>query len=40
MPPAAERRTVVEVPGNHSLRTDVEAVGAAVADWLRTRIEF
>ena len=36
MPPASERRTVVQVPGDHSLRTDLEAVGAAVRDWLPT----
>ncbi|MBA2629804.1 MAG: alpha/beta hydrolase [Thermoleophilaceae bacterium] len=34
MPPAGKRRTVARVPGNHSLRTDLEAVGAAVEDWL------
>ena len=34
MPPAAARRTVVEVPGNHSLRTDLPAVAAAVQAWL------
>jgi hypothetical protein len=34
IPPAAARRTVVQVPGDHSLRTDVEAVAAAVRDWL------
>ncbi len=34
MPPATKRRTVVQVPGDHSLRTDPEAVGAAVRDWL------
>jgi predicted alpha/beta-hydrolase family hydrolase len=34
MPPASARRTVVQVPGNHSLRTDVEAVAAAVRGWL------
>ena len=34
MPPATRRRTVVQVPGDHSLRTDPEAVGAAVRDWL------
>ena len=33
-PPAATGRTVVQVPGNHSLRTDLEAVAAAVRDWL------
>jgi len=25
---------VVQVPGDHSLRTDLEAVAAAVQDWL------
>jgi predicted alpha/beta-hydrolase family hydrolase len=35
IPPAAARRTVVEVPGDHSLRTDPEAVAAAVQTWLR-----
>jgi predicted alpha/beta-hydrolase family hydrolase len=34
MPPEGPRRTVARVAGDHSLRTDVEAVGAAVRDWL------
>jgi uncharacterized protein len=34
MPPAAERRTVVQVKGNHSLRSDLESVAAAVRAWL------
>lgn len=34
VPPAGTRRTVVQVPGNHSLRTDLEAVAAAVRGWL------
>lgn len=34
MPPATARRRVAEVPGDHSLRTDLEAVAAAVRDWL------
>jgi uncharacterized protein len=34
MPPEGERRTVVQVPGDHSLRTDLGTVGAAVRDWL------
>jgi predicted alpha/beta-hydrolase family hydrolase len=34
MPPASGRRTVVQVPGNHSLRKDPEAVAAAVRTWL------
>jgi predicted alpha/beta-hydrolase family hydrolase len=35
IPPAAAQRAVVPVPGNHSLRTDLEAVTTAVRDWLR-----
>jgi predicted alpha/beta-hydrolase family hydrolase len=34
IPPAARRRTVVQVPGDHSLRTDLDAVAAAVQAWL------
>lgn len=34
IPPAGARRTVVQVPGNHSLRTDLPAVAAAVEAWL------
>ncbi|MFL5911799.1 MAG: alpha/beta family hydrolase [Gaiellaceae bacterium] len=34
MPPAAPRRTVVQVAGNHSLTADLDAVAAAVRDWL------
>jgi predicted alpha/beta-hydrolase family hydrolase len=34
MPAAGPNRTVVEVPGNHSLTGDLEAVRAAVRDWL------
>jgi uncharacterized protein len=34
MPPPGECRTVVVVPGDHSLRKDLPAVIAAVADWL------
>jgi uncharacterized protein len=30
IPPATERRTVVQVPGDHSLKTDLDAVAAAV----------
>jgi uncharacterized protein len=36
VPPAGEHRTVVEVQGDHSLRTNLDAVAAAVGDWLRT----
>jgi uncharacterized protein len=35
IPPAAAGRTVVEVQGDHSLRTDLPAVAAAVRDWLQ-----
>jgi uncharacterized protein len=34
IPPPSARRTVVQVPGDHSLRTDLEAVAAAVKEWL------
>jgi hypothetical protein len=39
IPPSGPRRTVVEVPGNHSLRTDLDAVAAAVREWLLHRLE-
>jgi len=35
MPPAGPSRTVARVPGDHSLRTDLDAVAAAVRPWLR-----
>lgn len=34
IPPAARRRTVIEVPGDHSLKRDLPAVAAAVQSWL------
>ena len=34
VPPPAARRRVVQVAGNHSLRTDLPAVADAVRDWL------
>ena len=34
MPPAAAGRTVAQVPGDHSLRTDLDAVADAVRAWL------
>jgi predicted alpha/beta-hydrolase family hydrolase len=34
IPPASGRRTVVQVASDHSLRTDLEAVAAAVRAWL------
>jgi predicted alpha/beta-hydrolase family hydrolase len=36
MPPASALRTVVTVSGDHSLRSDLPAVGAAVQAWLRS----
>jgi hypothetical protein len=34
IPPAGAQRTVVQVPGDHSLRADLEAVAGAVRGWL------
>ena len=34
MPPSGENRTVVRLRGNHSLRSDIPGLSAAVADWL------
>jgi predicted alpha/beta-hydrolase family hydrolase len=34
IPPGGAHRTVVQVPGNHSLRTDLDAVASAVRAWL------
>jgi uncharacterized protein len=34
IPPAGTRRTVVQVAADHSLKTDLDAVAAAVRDWL------
>jgi uncharacterized protein len=34
MPPATGRRTVVQVPGDHSLKADLDAVATAVRTWL------
>ncbi len=34
IPPEGEQRTVVLVSGDHGLRKDREAIGAAVRDWL------
>jgi uncharacterized protein len=34
MPPPSSGRKVVQVPGNHSLRTDLDAVASAVREWL------
>jgi predicted alpha/beta-hydrolase family hydrolase len=40
IPPAAARRTVVLVPGDHSLRTDPEAVAAAARAWLHRLLDL
>ena len=37
MPPPAALRTVVQVPGDHALRADVDAVASAAREWL-TRV--
>jgi predicted alpha/beta-hydrolase family hydrolase len=37
MPPEARRRTVIRVPGNHTLK-DTKAVRDAVTDWLAERV--
>ena len=34
IPPEGNQRTVVQVQGDHSLRSDLEAIGAAVRAWL------
>ena len=34
MPPAGPGRRVIEIAGDHSLRTDVHAVAGAVGEWL------
>jgi uncharacterized protein len=34
IPPAGPRRTVVQVAADHGLKTDLDAVGAAVREWL------
>jgi hypothetical protein len=34
MPPPGPRRAIVQVAGDHSLRTDLEGVAAAVTEWL------
>jgi uncharacterized protein len=39
IPPGSVSRRVVEVPGDHSLRTDPKAVAAAVAAWLPGLVE-
>jgi predicted alpha/beta-hydrolase family hydrolase len=39
MPAAGPSREVATVPGNHSLKADLEAVVAAVGDWLRGLVD-
>jgi predicted alpha/beta-hydrolase family hydrolase len=39
IPPARSRRTVVQVAGDHSLRTDLEAIAGAVRAWLSGVVE-
>jgi predicted alpha/beta-hydrolase family hydrolase len=40
IPPAAPRRTVVLVAGDHSLKADLAGVTAAVDAWLRDRLDM
>jgi hypothetical protein len=39
VPPPAAHRTVVEVASDHSLRTDLVAVAAAVRAWLPLAVD-
>jgi predicted alpha/beta-hydrolase family hydrolase len=39
IPPEAARRTVVEIAGDHGLRSDLPALAAVVADWLTTVVQ-
>jgi predicted alpha/beta-hydrolase family hydrolase len=39
MPPPGPNRTVARVRGDHSLRTDLDAIAAAVRSWLEERAE-
>jgi predicted alpha/beta-hydrolase family hydrolase len=34
LPPRGPQRTVAVVPGDHGLKADPEAIGAAVGEWL------
>jgi uncharacterized protein len=38
IPPGSARRKVVQVAGDHGLKADVDAVGAAVGEWLASVI--
>jgi predicted alpha/beta-hydrolase family hydrolase len=40
IPPRGPRRTVITVPGNHSLGTDPDAVAGAVGTWLARRRRY
>jgi uncharacterized protein len=39
VPPAGPNRTLVRVPGNHGLKTDLEAVRDAIRGWLPSAVE-
>ena len=39
MPPPGPRREVVQVPGDHGLKKDLEAVASAVQGWLRRIVD-
>jgi hypothetical protein len=38
MPPEGPNRTVVRVRGDHGLKADLDAVAAAVRDWLAATV--
>jgi uncharacterized protein len=38
MPPDADGRTVAQVAGDHGLKKDLDAVAAALRDWLQTAV--
>ena len=40
IPPAAPGRTVVQVQGDHSLKTDLVAVAAAASEWLENDVRL
>ena len=40
MPPPSALRTVVQVQGDHSLRSDMRAIGDAVSGWLHSVLEL
>jgi uncharacterized protein len=39
IPPPSPLRAVVEVPGDHSMRADLDAVAAAIRNWLQVAVK-